>query len=145
MANPLEKEVVVTEGGTTPQSTDRHRSPDFPPSIQSILAGVSVAFDNDAPNQYYRPIDAVIKLRIEVPPGPNVPAGSNLCTIKFGSEYVDSGGKPLPPIVLDCDESPGFATAIRALWLTSNTFMLRNDNVLPNGIFRLRFVTQPSL
>ena len=146
MANPLEKEVVVQEGGTpSPIQIDKHHNPDYPPEITAITAPLLIRFDQDTPNQNYRPIDAIIKLRIECPAGPNIAAGTTLCVLKFGSEYQTAEAKPLPPVVIEHDETVAFPSTIRAVFLTSTTFAIRNDEILLNGIYRVRFAVTPSI
>lgn len=101
----LERVVTVTEQGASAiAQTDKHRDANLPPKISAIVAGVTISFDQDAPNQGYKPIDTVIKLKIDVPAGPGVNAGQQLCVITFGSQYVDKNGDPMPPIVLVQDE-----------------------------------------
>lgn len=146
MANPLEREVVVKEGGasTSPQY-DRHRDPTHPPTITSVLGGITVGFDNDPPNNYYRPIDAAVKVRIDVPAGPNIPQGSVLAIVKFGSEWVDSEGRGVPPMAYVTEEGTLDPPVWRTFGITSTQFVIRNDfTLIPPQTLKLRFGFDPA-
>ena len=103
MANPLENVVTVEGPGGAAQTSDAHRDPSKPPKITSVLPGLSVNFDTDSPNTGYKPIDAIIKLKIESPGG-IVPPNNQVCIIQFGSVWQDANNGPLPPVVLYSDE-----------------------------------------
>jgi hypothetical protein len=112
----LERVVTVNEQGASASAqSDKHRDASLPPKISAVLAGVTISFDQDAPNQGYKPIDAVIKLKIDIPAGPGVNAGQQLCVITFGSQYVDKSGDPMPPMIVVQDEG----NAGVPLWMIS--------------------------
>lgn len=136
----LERVVTVTEGASTAGAqSDKHREASFPPKISAVMAGLTVAFDQDAPNQGYKPIDSVIKLRIDIPAGPGVNAGQQVCVISFGTQYVDKAGDPLPPMVLVQDEGNAGAPFWMISGVTASSFPITTIfSLSPSTTARLR-------
>lgn len=121
----LERVVTVTEqGASAAAQSDKHRDASLPPKISAIVAGVTISFDQDAPNQGYKPIDTVIKLKIDIPAGPGVNAGQQLCVITFGSQYVDKSGDPCPPMILVQDEGNAGVPFWMVSGVTASSFPL---------------------
>ena len=142
----LERVVVVNEGtGGSVAQSDKHRDASFPPKISAVMAGLTVSFDQDAPNQGYKPIDAVIKLKIDIPAGPGVNAGQQVCVISFGTQYVDKAGDPLPPMVLVQDEGNAGAPFWMISGVTASSFPITTIFALsPSATARMRILVIPA-
>ncbi|PSM31461.1 hypothetical protein BVG81_005290 [Haliangium sp. UPWRP_2] len=138
--------MTINEGTGQSAIADKHNDPSHPPKISSVFSGVTIDFDNDTPNQAYKPIDRVIKLKIEIPAGPGVNAGQQLCVITFGSQYVDKAGDPLPPVAYVQDEGNASAPFWMITNLTSSGFPLISlFGLSASSTARLRIVITPSI
>ncbi|PSM30730.1 hypothetical protein BVG81_009020 [Haliangium sp. UPWRP_2] len=110
-----------------------------------MVAGVTIDFDIDTPNQGYKPIDKVIKLKVDIPAGPGINAGQQLCVITFGSQYVDKSGDPLPPMALVQDEGGANVPVWMISNLTSSSFpLITLFGLNPSSVARLRILIIPS-
>ncbi|WP_146140873.1 hypothetical protein [Haliangium sp. UPWRP_2] len=141
----LERVVTVTEGSGQSAIADKHSDPSHPPKISGVVAGVTIDFDIDTPNQGYKPIDKVIKLKVDIPAGPGINAGQQLCVITFGSQYVDKSGDPLPPMALVQDEGGANVPVWMISNLTSSSFpLITLFGLNPSSVARLRILIIPS-
>src|SRR5688572_12406556 len=98
--------VNVKDGAGTPSAQgEKHRDPSSPPRLTAVAASLTVTFDNDGPNVNYRPIDAAVKIKVDVPNGVNHPANVIMARVEFGTAYRNANGQDVPPIVSACDET----------------------------------------
>lgn len=127
-----------------PSTTEKHYNAKYPPKIKNLSLNAVLEFDKDGPNGSYQEIDAAIKLKITIATISSAPA--IIASIRFGSEYTNSQGAPLPPIVIASDESGiGLTSFWRPLNVTSTGFEIYADFGLNNpGLYRVRYTVAPA-